>query len=178
MGTEFYGYVRVIVEQEHKRIECRSTLTQEFSLIKLEEDIVDEHWRRDAGKRELQGVCLRLLGLRHLEFLLLVEETITGGEEDVFHTWIDNLFERAVATHTETFVGAVRTHYAHLGRMEFIAIHLIHPALDELDYLRIFKRIDMVVASAVITTGREETTIMGSLEGHAEIVGIGVHGVT
>ena len=178
MGTEFDGYVGIIVEQQHERIECRSTLTQEFSLIKLEEDIVDEHWRRDAGERELQGVSFRLLGLRHLEFFFLVEETITGGKEDIFHTWVDNLLERAVATHAETFVSAVRTHYAHLGRMEFVAIHLIHPALDELDYLRIFKQIDMVVASAVITTGREESTIVGSLEGHAEIIGIGVHGVT
>ena len=139
MGSEFDGYVRIVIEQHDERIECCGALTQQFCLIKLKEDIIDEHWGRNAGKRELQGVGLGLVALGHFEFFFLIKETIASSKENVFHTWIDNLFERAVTTHAETFVSAVRTHYAHLGRMEFVAISLIHPSLDELYYLRIFE---------------------------------------
>ena len=100
----------------------------------------------------------------------MIEIALTRAQQDIVDTWLDLLFERAVATDTQTQVRTIIAYHIDLRCRQLVAILLIHPTLDRLDDFRIVEAVDMVVASEVATIGTEVATIEASFEGHAEII--------
>ena len=106
----------------------------------------------------------------------MIEESLAGTEEYIVDAGFDLLGEGAVAADTQFQVRAVVANHIYLCRRQFVAILFVHPALHGLHDLGVEETVDVVVAPGVSAIGAEVPYITHSLEGHAEVVALGVHG--
>ena len=113
----------------------------------------------------------------HAYLLLMVQIALASAQQHVIYVGLNLLHKRAIATHAELQVGAIVAHHIHLGSGQFVAVMLVHPTLDGLHNLGIIEAVDVVEPTQIATIGTEETLIKLALEGHAEIVGLGVQRV-
>ena len=84
---------------------------------------------------------------------------------------MDRHRKRTVALDRQFPVGSIVAYYHHLGGRKFVAVFFVNPSLHRGDDFRILERIDMIVATAILSVGREEASVVWSLEGHSEIIG-------
>ena len=102
----------------------------------------------------------------------MVEEALACGKHHVVNIRVYHLCERAVALHVQLQVGAVAAYHIHQGIGQFVAVHLVYPALHGLYYLRFLKAVYVVPASAVASVRREVAAVMRTFEGHSKVVSI------
>ena len=151
MGRQLDSDVRVVVKHRYEGVKCMGTGWQQACLAKLIEDIIYEHRNGDICQREEQRICLRFLHVcRNAYLLLMIQETVTGAENDIVSTRLCNIFERTVTLHERMLVGAVAAHDICLSILKSIAVHLVYPSLDKLYHFRILKPPYMVVSPAII----------------------------
>ena len=82
--------------------------------------------------------------------------------------------ERTVTLDTQFQVSAVVAHHIYQGLRQFVAVLLVYPALDGLNNLGVIERVDVVPALAVTAIRGEETFVMQTFKGHAEVVALRV----
>ena len=109
-----------------------------------------------------------------MQFFLVVQESLTGSQNDIIDTRLDFLGERTVTKHIQFQVGAVVSYHIDLCSRQLITILFIDPPLDGLDDLWVVEAVDMIIASCVATIGGEVASVVKSLESHAEVVALGV----
>ena len=175
VGTELDGHMGIFVEQRHQFIKSRLGRVAQRSLIEIIEDVVDECRRRDVCQGELQGCVSAFFGIDQcLDLFLMVEIAFASGKKEIADTGIQHLGERSVAVHTHLLIGPIIADDIDLSGRKLIAVHLVDPPLDRLHDLRVDKRVDMIPATCVATVAGEESTVVRTLEGHAEVIALGV----
>ena len=174
MGTQFDGHIGILVEQFYQFVECFRTLGREIGLVKLIEDIIYQHRRRDRGQRKLQHMLFALVRGLHAQFFAVVEKALTRSHEQIVHARLHHLLKRTVAFHAHLSVGAVAAHDIDLCRRQFVAFHLVDPPFYRLHDFGIVKRVDVVEAPSVSAVGGEKAAVVRPFERHAEIVTLGI----
>ena len=104
----------------------------------------------------------------------MVEESLAGSQEHIIHMRLDGLGERAVTLDTQFQVGTIVAHHIDHGLGQLISVLLIHPSLHCLHDFGIDKAVDMVPSSPIATVGTEVALVAQALEGHAEVITLGV----
>ena len=174
MCAQFDSHVRILLQEVDQLIQRLGAALSQCRLVEIIEDVVDQDWGSDGSQWELEGVFLALLGGIHTQFFLVVEESLAGSHQQIIYLWLDDHAERTITLDRQFLVGAIVANYRHLCRRQFVTSHLIDPSLDGVHNLWILERVDMVVASSVLAVGREVTSVVWSLESHAEVIRLGV----
>ena len=107
----------------------------------------------------------------------MVKVTLACAEEDVADLRLHFLLEGAVSAHAYLEVGAVGAHHIDESFGQFVAVFLIDPPFDGLYDFGMREREDVVPAAGIASVCREEAAVVQSLEGDAEVVAAGVHGI-
>ena len=111
-----------------------------------------------------------------MQFFLVVQVALASTQENVVHKGSDFLLKRSVTPDTQLLIRTVVTHHIDKSFGQFIAVLLVHPSLDGMHHIGTFERHNMIPSACIASVGTEEASVMQSLEGHAEVVAITVHG--
>ena len=111
-----------------------------------------------------------------MQFLLMVQITGTGSQEDIVYVGRYLLHKRSVAMYAQLLIGTIVAYHIDKTLGQFVAVLLIYPSLHRVNDLRTFKRHDVVPSTGISSAGAEEASVMQTLEGHAKVVSTTVHG--
>ena len=176
MGGKFYGDIGVLVQQIHQTVQCLSTAFCQCCAVELIEYVADEYGIVDTGQRELQDKLLTDTACVHVQFLFMIQITLAGTKEYIIYIGGDFLDKGTVAAYAQLLVGTIVTHHIDKSLWQFVSIFFIDPSLDGMNNLGTFERHDMIPSAGITSVGAEESSVVESFKGHAEVVSATVHG--
>ena len=177
MARKLNGHIGILVEEVHQAVQCQRAAFGEFRTVELIEHIADKYRSGDGRQGKLKRVFLAHAAGVHIQFLLMVQVSLAGSQEDVAYAWFHVLGERAVALEGQFQVGSIVAHHIDESFGQFIAILLVNPSRHGIRDFRTLEGHDVVPSAGIASARAEVAAIVHSLEGHAEIVAAAVHRV-
>ena len=168
--TQFDARIGVVLEQAGQIVERLARVVGQLGAVKLVEDIAHEDGRIDRRQREIERIGRGDVGGVDVEVLLIVEEAVAGGQQDVLDAGLDLLLETAVGAHAKVDVRAVVAHHVDTGLRQLVAVLLVDVAEHGVDHLGLLKGVDMIPSAAVLAIGGEVAAIVHALESHREVI--------
>ena len=122
----------------------------------------------------MEGCIDAACALRDVEFVSVVHVAGACGEQCVAYSVVYGLGEGAVEFESEFELCSVVAYHIDCSLGEFVAVLFVDPSGKCLGYFGVFEGVDFVPPTTVGSVGGEEAPVVFLLEGHAEVVAIGV----